>query len=101
MSNFGSQNGSQGAFLEALGASWGALGALLARGPKKDRKLTPKMTDLGSQNGAKIDPKSHQILIIFLIDFWMRFGCLLELDLEALGHHFGAKVASKTVFVIL
>ena len=63
MANFGCQNGSQGAFLEALGASWGALGALLARGPKKDRKRTPKMTDLGCLLGAKTEPKSIKNMI--------------------------------------
>ena len=54
------------------------------------------MTDLGCLLGAKMTPKSHQFFIIFLIDFWMRFECLLELDLEPLGLHLGAKIASKT-----
>ena len=56
--------GPPGRLLEAswglLGVSWGPLGSLLGRHAKIIKKSMPKMTDLSSQKGAKMTPKSIQ-----------------------------------------
>ena len=43
----------------ALGALLAALGAILEKHKKINQKSMPKMTDVGSQKGAKREPKSN------------------------------------------
>ena len=50
--------GALGALLGALGPLLAALGSLLARHAKIINKSMPKMTDLSSQEGGQMPPKS-------------------------------------------
>ena len=52
--------GALGALLGALGPLLAALGSLLARHAKIINKSMPKMTDLSSQEGGQMPPKSIQ-----------------------------------------
>ena len=60
-----------------------------------DLPRAPRWSPRGTQNGTKNGSKKHQILIMFLIDFWSHFGCLLGSILELLGGQVGTKLAPR------
>ena len=83
-----SLRGSWGSWGRVLGGSWGGLGALGGHlGPKmapranisrtKQTLVSPIGGQVGSQNRAKIGPKSIQDVIIFLIGCWIGFKSIL------------------------
>ena len=81
----GLSGGVRGASWEGLGRSWGDLGATFGAVRFRidflidfDAKRVPKGRHLGSQNGAKIDPKTRSKSKREKVASWKRLGSILR-----------------------